>query len=104
MVSNGDTPATKADLAQLGQRLDQKIDRVAVEVAKTQGHMERMEDRLNTKMDARFNQVINAIDSFAKKGESYGRAAVLHGHTLVEVEVSLKDHEKRLKTLESARP
>lgn len=85
-------------------RLDKKIDRVAVEVVKTQGQMQQMEERLNAKMDTRFNQVLSAIDTFAKKSEINGNAVVLHGRALTDVQVGLKDHEGRLKTLESTRP
>jgi len=40
-----DKPATKADIT----RLDQKIDRVAVEVVKTHGQMRQMEERIDAK-------------------------------------------------------
>lgn len=123
MPDENDKPATKADISLLATktdmaavttditslkaditRLDKKIDRVAVEVVKTQGQMQQMEDRINAKMDTRFNQVISAIDSFAKKSENQNTAVTLHGPILTEVQVGLKDHESRLKTLESARP
>ena len=116
MVSNGDALATKADLAQLGQRLDQnvarldqnitrldqKIDRVAVALVNTQADVREIRNTMSTKDD--INRVLTAIDSFAKKAQNYDRVAVLHGRTLVEVEVSLKDHGERLEALESARP
>lgn len=102
--------ATKAELAAVKtelkgdiSRLDKKIDRVAVEVVKTQGQMQEMEERINAKMDTRFNQVIGAIDAFAKKSENQNTAVTFHGPILTEVQVGLKDHEQRLKTLE-ARP
>lgn len=96
--------ATKDELADAVSRLDKKIDRVAVEVVKTQGRMQQMEERINVKMDTRFNQVLGAIDAFAKKWEGQSNAVVLHGRALTDVQVGLKDHEGRLKTLESARP
>lgn len=109
MPSNGDKSATKADVtflkADIG-RLDQKIDRVATELVQTKSEVREIKNDLATKIATKddVDRIMNAIDAFAKKGEIYDRAAVLHGHALVEVQSSLKDHEKRLKTLESARP
>ena len=127
MADNGDKPATKSDIARLDQkidrldqkldqnisrldgnisRLDQKIDRVVVEVVKTQSDIREIKHDMATKMATKddINRILNAIDAFAKKSESDHGAVVLHGQVLTEVQVDLKNHEQRLKTLESARP
>ena len=126
MANNGDNPATKADISLLKAELatktelregitlldkkidilDKKIDRVAVALVNTQADVREIRHDMATKTATKddINRVLKAIDSFAKKAESYDRAAVLHGHALVEVQVNLKNHEKRLKTLESTRP
>lgn len=49
------------------------------------------------------SRVLSAIDAFAGKGEHYDRAAVLHGQALAEHDVKLKDHGKRIASLESSR-
>ncbi|MBI4060409.1 MAG: hypothetical protein HY403_03165, partial [Elusimicrobia bacterium] len=118
MPDENDKPATKADISLLATktdmadvktgitllktditRLDKKIDRVAVEVVKTQGQMQQMEERINAKMDTRFSQVLSAIDAFAKNSENHHTAVSLHVPILTEVQVGLKDNESRLKTL-----
>jgi hypothetical protein len=104
LATKTELAAVKTELREDIVRLDKKIDRVAVEMVKTQGQMQQMEERINAKMDTRFNQVLSAIDSFAKKSENKNTAVTLHGSILTEVQVGLKDHEGRLKTLESARP
>ncbi len=85
------------------QRLDQKIDRVAVEVVKTQVQIDGISERLAgtaTKDDV--NRIMNAVDAFAGKSQNYDRAATLHGQALTELATQAKDPETRLKTIESA--
>lgn len=48
------------------------------------------------------NRILGAIDAFAKKAESYDRAAVLHGESLTEHTRKLESHDKRLTILESS--
>lgn len=113
MATKDSDPATKADLkAGLAgldrkidtsiQRLDEKIDRVALQVVNNQAKIEEMMSSLAmaTKDDA--SRILNAIDAFAGKARNYDRSAVLHGQALVEVEAQLKDHENRIKRIESA--
>lgn len=57
---------------------------------------------LSTKED--FKRILDAIDIFAGKAERYDRTAVLHGHSLTEVEARVRDHENRIKAIESGRP
>lgn len=105
MVDNGDKPATKADLQAVRSELKEDIKRVATELVETQSGVREIKHALATKIATKddVDRIMNAIDAFAKKAESYDGAAVLHGHALVEVQVNLKDHEKRLKTLEAHR-
>ena len=88
------------------ERLDQKIDSSVHRLAKmiVNNQMEIREINhsmagLATKDD--INRIMNVLDSFTGKVQNYDRATVLHGHVLVEVETGLKDHEKRITTLES---
>jgi hypothetical protein len=52
-----------------------------------------------TKDDVR--RILGAVHDFAAKAEAYGRAATLHGQALTDDQVMLKDHEQRLRALES---
>lgn len=114
MASANHAPATKSDLTKglrlvrtelKGdiQRLDQKIDRVAVDLVKTQADVREIKHTLATEVATKkdIDRVIGHIDAFAKKAESYDRAAVLHGHTLTEHEEKLKGHESRISVLGS---
>ena len=128
MVDNGDKPATKSDLQAVQSELKEDIQavrselkediqalrselkadikRVAVAVVKTQSDIEEIKHDMTTKMSTKddISRVLSAIDAFAKKSENKDKAITLHGPILTEVQVGLKDHEKRLKTLEAARP
>ncbi len=105
MPDDNEKPATKADVAVIKTdvtRMDQKIDRVAVALVNIRADLQRIEQSMATKKDV--ERILGAIDAFAKKSENNDKAVALHGHVLTEVQVGLKDHEGRIKTLESARP
>ena len=78
------------------------LARVASELVNTQADVREIRRDMATKDDIK--RVLNAIDAFAKKSENDDKSVALHGHVLTEVQVDLKDHEKRIKTLESTRP
>ncbi|MEK7234692.1 MAG: hypothetical protein AAB268_12820 [Elusimicrobiota bacterium] len=94
--------ATKTELA----CLDKKIDRVAAALVNTQENVREIRNDMATKMATKddISRVLSAIDAFTKKSEINDNAVVLHGRALTDVQVGLKDHEGRLKTLEAARP
>lgn len=112
MADNGGKPATKSDLQTVRSELKsdlqtvrselkEDVKRLAIELVKTQADVREIKQTMATKEDV--GRILNAIDSFAKKAVSYDRAAALHGHALTELQVGQKDHEKRLKSIESAR-
>lgn len=121
MPDESDKPATKADISSLRtelksdisllatktelDRLDKKIDRVAAALVNTQSDVREIKNDMATKMATKddISRVLSAIDAFAKKWDGQSNAVVLHGQTLTDVQVGLKDHEGRLKALE-ARP
>ena len=78
MPDENDKPATKAAITRLGQ----KIDRIAVEVVKTQDQMRQMEERINARMDSGFSRILSAIDSLAKKSEKQNTVVALHSPIL----------------------
>jgi hypothetical protein len=49
-------------------------------------------------------RILNSIDAFAAKSLKYDRASTLHGQALTEAQVKLKDHDKRIASLESRPP
>jgi len=108
--AGNELPATKQDVVDAidslrrDQRarmdsLDRKIDRVAVEVVRSQSRLRAVEENMATK--DRFRKYMEAVHDFASKAETYGRTAVLHGQALTEDRISIKDHERRLQRLES---
>ena len=129
MPDESDKPATKTDItllradltllgADLRAELAAKIEplatkaelrkdiaRVATEIVNLQADVREIRHDMATKLATKddINRVLNAIDAFVKKSENNDKSVVLHGHVLTEVQVSLKDHEGRLKALESAR-
>jgi chromosome segregation ATPase len=83
--------------------LDRKIDYVhkslAVQIVKTQGELSELRETVSTKEDIR--KVLGAIQDFAARAEAYGRIATAHGQALTDDQITLKDHERRLRRLES---
>ena len=112
MSDDGNQPATKADLQAVREdlkavetSLDKKFNRGAMEVVKTQADVREIKETMATKLATKddFNRIMQAIDEFAGDAKHYRQADISRGHTLIEVEVKMKDHEKRITTLESAR-
>ena len=106
MVSDDGAPATKTDLKDLRnefevrfEKIDKKINGVAVELIKTQADVRQIKETMSTKSD--IDRVMNAIDAFARKAEAYDRKAFSHGDQLQGHEAKLQDHEKRLSSVES---
>ena len=113
-------PATQADIRSLSEktdgsmhrleektdssirRLDAKIDantsRLAKEIVATQAAVREIQKTMSTKSD--IDRVIGVIDAFTGKIQASSRAAVLHGRALTETGVTLRDHEKRLRSIE----
>lgn len=122
MNRKDDAPASKADLAAgLGAlrtevkanigalktelkgdiaRLDQKTDRIAGELVKTNARMTGMEERLVALIREESARTVGRIDAFLSKLETYGRETTLIPHVLDEHGETLKDHERRLVKLE----
>lgn len=116
-----DQPATKSDIARLGAeikegfaaldvksatkadtgRLDAKIDRVAVEVVHAQADIRDIKATMSTKDD--FERIMRHIDKFAADAIHYHRADATRGKALIDVEVQVTDHERRISRLEGSR-
>ena len=96
-----ETQSLRKDLKNLDQKvstLDQKVNNIAREVGDTKDRIMRVEENMATKADIR--KVLDFIDAFAQRIETYDRKAVVHDHRLNETETALKDHETRIVQLE----
>lgn len=101
MVDDSDKPATKADLATIKTelreditRLDKKIDRVAVEVVKTNEQMGQLGKDLRQDMRQLNSDVTAKLDVFIGKMETiWKESAVLPS--------VVDEHGRRLDVLES---
>jgi hypothetical protein len=108
-MTKKDQPATKEDITKLdakvdatAQSLSAKIDRVAMEVVRTQADVRDVKATMSTKNDVEC--IMRAIDGFTAQAVHYQRADATRGKALIDVEVSVADHERRITGLESARP
>ena len=92
--------ATKGDLSELGARLDSKIDRVAMEVVRTQADVRDIKAAMSTKDDV--ERIMRAIDGFAAQSIHYQRADATRGKAIIDLEIGMADHERRITGLESS--
>ena len=93
-----DLAGVKTDLAGVKTQLKA----VTVALVKTQADVREIKETMATKSDV--ERILVAVESFAGKAQVYDRAAVLHGHALTEAQVTLRDHEKRLRAIETRAP
>ncbi|HAM34824.1 MAG TPA: hypothetical protein DEB40_00745 [Elusimicrobia bacterium] len=91
-----DQAATKGDLSEL----DAKIDRVALEVVRTQADLHEIKGSMSTKDDV--ERIMRAIDGFAAQAIHYQRADATRGKAIIDIEVGIADHERRITGLESS--
>ena len=79
--------------------LDTKVNKIAVELLQTSTRLQRVEENMATKEDV--NKILNAIDNFTLKTETYDRKAIVHDHRIKEAESELQNHETRIAHLEN---
>lgn len=96
--------ATKSELQEGITRLDKKIDRVAIEVVKTNERIGQLGEGLRQDMRQLNSDVTAKLDAFIGKMETIWKESAVLPRVVDEQAEKLQDHEKRLKTLESARP
>jgi chromosome segregation ATPase len=83
--------------------VDQKADRIALELAKTQGRMERMEDKILGEMRAFRSELLKAYEGSVAAGKKYHDKALTHGAILSAHEEKLADHDRRIAAVETRR-
>jgi len=99
-----DVAILKTDVAGLRSDLDASTKRLALEIVKTNDRVAHLESSLREEMRQNTDRILGAIDAFARKGENYDKTAVLHGQVLTEVQLTLKDHSRRIGALEANPP
>ena len=102
MADDSSQPAAKADVQAVRGELKAVQRSLVIEIVKTNARMDQMEERINSRMDAGFSRVLESIDQFAAEAKHYRQADISRGHALVEVEIKMKDHDRRIAALESA--
>ncbi|MFH2202854.1 MAG: hypothetical protein ABIJ96_07055 [Elusimicrobiota bacterium] len=101
-------PATKADIGQLGKKIDGvrtelkgDFNRMALRIAGNESRMDRMESNIMTELRGFRSELLTAFEDSVIKGRRFEDKALTHGHQLQEHEMKLRRHEKRLNALES---
>lgn len=89
----------RGEIAAVRTQLKASINKVAAEVVKTQAELREVRQTMATKDDV--SRILNAIDAFAQKGQSYDQKSLSHGAILTDHEDKLRDHGRRLTTLEA---
>jgi len=90
-----------AKIGAVDARLDAKIDRVAVALVRTQADVHEIKATMSTK--DQMERLLRSFDDFAARAVHYDRADASRGRALVEFELKLGDHDRRISALESSR-
>lgn len=85
-------PAAKGDL-------EAACNGLHAEIAAVRAALREIHQTMATKDDV--GRVLNAIDAFAQKGQSYDQKSLSHGAILTDHEDKLRDHGRRLTMLEA---
>jgi len=104
MIKNDNNqPATKSDLIELKNEVNQKIENGFIELLKTQTDVRNIKETMATTMATKddINRIMNAIDVFAGEAKDYRRKDADRGHMLMEHHDKLENHESRVTALEA---
>jgi len=93
-------PVTLGEFRKEIRGLDDRTKRMALDLVDTKERLARVEETMATKADVQ--RILGAIDSFAGKLETYGRETLAIPATLDAQGKTLRDHEQRLRKLETA--
>ena len=100
-----DAPATKTDIQRLESKiesLDSKSTRMlALEIGKTHYRMDQLETGLRQEMRQLNSTVLERMDTWAGRFETIWRESALFPRVMDEHGETLRDHESRLRRLES---
>ena len=90
--ASDDPPVTRSEFLREMKALDNQVNNLALGLLKTQQDVTEIKDTMTTKEDT--HKVIEHIDAWAHRFESYDRKALTQDHRL-------NDHEIRMTRLES---
>ena len=79
------------------------MDRLSLEIAKTNAAVARSERRTAERLEAVESRLLRAIESFVGKAQDHGRTLLVYDRILKDHRLTLSAHEKRLASLESKR-
>ena len=83
--------------------LDQKVNVLGVELAKTHLRIDRVENNMMTALRGFKSEILSAIDTFAGEAKNYRRKDLERGQMLMEQNDKISNHEKRITLLETAK-
>lgn len=95
-MKNGDAYVTRSEFHAFQKE-------VALGFYKTHSRMDAMETRLTAKIDALADRVAGSVDACLSRLENYGRETCMLPKVLDEHGLRLRDHERRIRLLESRR-
>lgn len=82
--------------------VDDKANRTINDLLDTKARLGRIEENMFTKQEGQ--KLLEHMDAWAQRFETYDRKAVVHDARLNENETQLKDHETRILHLEMSFP
>jgi hypothetical protein len=98
MGNGGILPATQADIWRLDLKIDSSVRRLAKEIVDVKTELRELKGVVATKTDIK--RLVDAVESFSGKAQNFDAARVLRGQALTDVQIQMKDHERRIKGLE----
>jgi hypothetical protein len=63
-----------AEMTELNQKIEDSTKRLALEILKTNGRIDRLDGSLRGQMESDTRRILKAIDDFAGKAEKYDRS------------------------------
>ncbi|MFI5360732.1 MAG: hypothetical protein ACHQ49_02080 [Elusimicrobiota bacterium] len=92
----------KAEVGRLDAKIDSSVRRLAMQIVDVKTELREVKEfvvnDVATKTDIK--RLVDAVESFAGKTQTYDAAVALHGQALTDVQMQQKDHERRIKGLE----
>ena len=92
----------KTEAGRLDAKIVSSVRRLAMEIVDVKTEVRELREVVanDVAMKADIKHLVDAVDRFAGKSQSYDAAKILHGQALTDVQVQMNDHERRIKGLE----
>jgi len=98
-----DKPVTHAVFNQGMKNLDEKINRVAIDVVNMKQDMREMEERIEKKMAINTDRIMVQVDNLVSMWKEQTHKGYFNQNRLNNLDDHVADHEKRLVALEVGR-